>query len=98
VALCQPVKVIDKFRELPSSAEEVMVDFVRESSNTKSTITSRGGVDARSRKSCEASLFRADGVVLAKNFLTTPPRPLHQLHQRMLRGFFLCRGHPSSAH
>ena len=41
---------------------------------------------ARSRKSCEATLARADGVVWSRNFLTTPPRPLHQ---RRLRCFFL---------
>ena len=33
---------------------------------------------ARSRKSCEATLARADGVVWLRNSLTTPPRPLHQ--------------------
>ena len=32
---------------------------------------------ARSRKSREASLVRADGVVWSGNFFTTPPRPLH---------------------
>jgi len=34
-------------------------------------------VAARFKKSCEASLVRADGVVWSRNFLTTPPRPLH---------------------
>ena len=32
---------------------------------------------ARFKKSREASLARADGVVWSRNFLTTPPRPLH---------------------
>ena len=32
---------------------------------------------ARFKKSREASLVRADGVVWSRNFLTTPPRPLH---------------------
>jgi len=34
-------------------------------------------VAARFNKSREASLVRADGVVWSRNFLTTPPRPLH---------------------
>ena len=41
---------------------------------------------ARARKSREASLARADGVVWSRNFFTTPPRPLHQ---RKLRDIFL---------
>ena len=45
-----------------------------------------GGVAARSRISREASLVRADGVVWSRNFLATPPRPLHK---RRLRCFFL---------
>ena len=44
----------------------------------------RGGCTIK--KSREASLVRADGVVWSRNFLTTPPRPLHQ---RRLRCFFL---------
>jgi len=32
-------------------------------------------VAARFKKSREASLARADGVVWSRNFLTTPPRP-----------------------
>jgi hypothetical protein len=32
-------------------------------------------VAARFKKSREASLVRADGVVWSRNFLTTPPRP-----------------------
>jgi hypothetical protein len=32
-------------------------------------------VSAQTKKSREASLVRADGVVWPRNFLTTPPRP-----------------------
>ena len=47
---------------------------------------------ARFKKSREASLVRADGVVWSRNFLTTPPRPLHQ---RSFAIFFLNVAAPS---
>jgi hypothetical protein len=49
----------------------------------------RGGVAARSRKSCEASLARADGVVfnfnkILSNLITTPAAPKRRLRDILL--------------
>ena len=53
---------------------------------TRTPLLSRGGVAARSRKSREASLARADGVVLVKNFRTntTPSAPSKEASQLFL--------------
>ena len=61
-----------KRRQGSSPGREGLVPNVR----TAAPLLSRGGVAARQRKSCEATLARADGVVLIKKMIlltsTTP--------------------------
>src|SRR6188508_2441124 len=44
---------------------------------SRTPLLSRRRGDCTIKKSREASLVRADGVVWSRNFSTTPPRPLH---------------------